>query len=938
MRIKKDNKIEVGRRMIKRVIKKVYLKIIKSKFGRKLRENLMPHLVAYIENEDIIIENKNSKYSQWTFVWGKANNKVESENGQVRLGLNNSTLKLVRNNDFKALVNGYSKTASFEGEELGNIEVKDAVLKISGKTYNKADNEYVLIEFSTLEDALEINTKIYALDNKSNNIKFVLVDKEYNVIFDKDLTGKINLDNYAELFEDYGELQVVCIGNGIYYPVSTTSITNNKMSVREEFSKIYISSNNNNYKFEPSKLKVKIQNIKPAYKYIERISYEASDNKFIINFNKDAKKCDKFVLYIKALKTNDREKVAEYKIGQQIIIDNVNEFLNREINLIDRYIFEFEIYGKNSKKLETNWLKLVQPKTRNVEDYVLSEAYGNVLTFFDRQILLISNKDNQYIYGEKYDFDLGTNTFTSDCNVEEKNGNIVLNFKVCSLLSKIQRIHIYLTDNYSKKSIQIDSIAIDNPERIVEGSVIIDMDKLLPYLYYNARLNFRLGVEYVGGFKETGFLVKKFADYSTKERYLYIKELDQGLVMAFYLGENQYNLNIYYTSKDECEKGIRFQTGREKYFETLKTEEVDENLIFFEANLGKNYTGNPKYLYEYMISNPKYKGYKYVWAYPDTNSKNIPGNVTLVERGTSEYFYYLAKAKYWINNIIFPVKKKREETVYLQTWHGTPLKKLGFDIECDGPEKQAFGNLYKESQNWDYFLADNDYGAEKLVNAFRFKKTLIKEGYPINDIFYNDKIKNQAIERLHRDYPAIEGKKVIVYAPTWRDLQGDYVRGYDFELPFNVEQLYEKFGDEYVVLVKLHHLIADSLEIDDKYKNFLLNVSGEEDVMQLLCIADILITDYSSVFYDFASAKKPILFYAYDLDEYINETRGLYVGMDTLPGPILQDNESLVNAIENIEQYDYEHDSKLRDFCDEMAKYCDGHSCEKVLNIVLKED
>ena len=86
------------------------------------------------------------------------------------------------------------------------------------------------------------------------------------------------------------------------------------------------------------------------------------------------------------------------------------------------------------------------------------------------------------------------------------------------------------------------------------------------------------------------------------------------------------------------------------------------------------------------------------------------------------------------------------------------------------------------------------------------------------------------------------------------------------------------------VLVKLHHLIADSLEIDDKYKNFLLNVSGEEDIMQLLCIADILITDYSSVFYDFASAKKPILFYAYDLDEYINETRGLYVGMDTLPG------------------------------------------------------
>ena len=198
--------------------------------------------------------------------------------------------------------------------------------------------------------------------------------------------------------------------------------------------------------------------------------------------------------------------------------------------------------------------------------------------------------------------------------------------------------------------------------------------------------------------------------------------------MSFYLGMNQYNLNAWFTSRDEYEKGIKFQTGREKYFDTLKNEKADDKLIFFEANLGKNYTGNPKYLYEYMIRNPKYSDYKFVWAYPDTNSSKIPGNPILVERGTSEYFYYLAKAKYWVNNILFPVKKKREETVYLQTWHGTPLKKLGFDIECEGPEKQAFGNLYQESQNWDYFLADNDYGAEKLVHAFRFKKRANQRG------------------------------------------------------------------------------------------------------------------------------------------------------------------------------------------------------------------
>ena len=408
------------------------------------------------------------------------------------------------------------------------------------------------------------------------------------------------------------------------------------------------------------------------------------------------------------------------------------------------------------------------------------------------------------------------------------------------------------------------------------------------------------------------------------------------LVLAFYIGENIYNLNLWHTSEDEYEKGVRFQTGRAKYFDTLKNEDIDENLIFFEANLGKNYTGNPKYLYEYMISHDEYKDFKYVWSYPSDNKNEIPGNPIKVERGTEDYFYYLAKAKYWVNNILFPVKEKRPDTVYLQTWHGTPLKKLGFDIECEGPEKQAFGNLHKESLNWDYFLTDNDYGEEKLVGAFRFKKNVIKKGYPINDIYYVDELKNRAVEKLHKEFPVTEQKKVILYAPTWRDLQGDYVRGYEFELPFDVGELYDKFGDEYVILIKLHHLIADSLEIDDKYKEFLLNVSDKEDIMELLCVTDVLITDYSSVFYDFASAKKPMLFYMYDLDEYINETRGLYVGVETLPGPILKNNEELIDALANIDNYNYENSKKLKAFCEDMAKYCHGTSCKDVLDIVIK--
>lgn len=926
--------------MLKKVLRKIYLKLIKSKFGRRVRNSMKPEIKAYIQNDNIIMESVQESGNVWTFVNEKNKEKSQSKNGKVFLSLNNSSINLIRNKEFQVLVDGYAGTATFEGEEF-SFDIDGSFVKLNQKEYCEANAKYALVHFDVENNALGVDVNMYHtadLDN-SEEQKLLLVNNQYEIISEAKITNhKAVFDDVDTVFEENGELQIILIEGEQFVPVVTQCITDKNLTIRESLSRLYLAKPDDSYIFNPDKLKVKIQDLKPKYKYIDKISFEASDNKIIINLNGNYKKCKKFILYVKNLKTNEREEAVSIPTDLQVVIENVDRLLDREINLIDRYVLEFEIYGANGKKLETNWIKLIQPKTRAAKDYILKEAHGNVLTFFDRQLLMICNKDNHYLYNEKYDFDLATNTFTSDCEVTEKDGKVVLDIKVYSLLSKIKKYVIYLTDNYAKNSFALYEKTLDKTSRVVTDSIVIDMEQLHEQMYYNARLNFRLGIEYVGGFKETGFLVKKYAEYSTKERYLYTCELPEDMVTSFYLGVNQYNLNVWHTSRDEYEKGIRFQTGREKYFDTLKNEEADEKLIFFEANLGKNYTGNPKYLYEYMLSEPKYADYKFVWAYPDVNSKKIPGNPILVERGTADYFYYLAKAKYWVNNILFPVKQKREGTIYLQTWHGTPLKKLGFDIECEGPEKQSFGNLYQESQNWDYFLADNDYGAEKLVNAFRFKKTLIKEGYPINDIFYKESLKNKAKERLLSQYPAIKGKKVIVYAPTWRDLQGDYVRGYDFSLPFDVESLYEKFSDEYVLLVKLHHLIADSLEIDDKYKNFLLNVSGEEDVMELLCIADILITDYSSVFYDYASAKKPMLFYAYDLEEYINETRGLYVGMDTLPGPILQDNDSLVKAIENIEQYDYEHSSKLREFCDDMTKYCDGHSCEKVLNIVLKED
>ena len=924
---------------MKRVIKKVLRplhKIVKNGcIGKKLKKSLTPNLTFNAVNNKLVCRaEKMSKCKYNIVVNGK---KYKLKKNGAKMPLNNATVRAIRNGNFTATAWKWHMLMKYDGEDC-LVDINDKrIIKIDGKKYELSNNKYLNLSFERASQNLRINIKVNSTSSNNSEMRLVLADRKYKIV--KDIEVKNNqaiIEEIDELVSENNLLRVIFIEDKKVLKAVAEPFEDDDVEVSFFFDFVNIKKKKWDYEYAVNSLDNPIPALKKPYKRLKDVKFDASNNTLILRFKKKYKNC-KVKGYLRSLKTNERELIEEFDLKKKLIIDNLDEVLDREINYIDRYILEYEVINANGKIVDNNWLKIKQKKTRDVEDYKLMTAHGNRLGFLDNQHLVIENEENHFTYAEEFNFNLENSTFSTDVDVKYSAGRIILDLSIYSLLSKIRSFNIYLEDKYMNNRFSIYEKRLDTPEKIIKTEIPLDLELIESNLYYNARLNFKIGIEYVDDYRETGFLTKELGTYSVEDRYLCTKDMGDDLVMAFYIGGNIYNLNVWHTSKDEYEKGVKFQAGREKYFETLKNEDVDENIIFFEANLGKNYTGNPKYLYEYMIRDDKYKDFKFVWSYPNDKDAKIPGDPITVERGTEDYYYYLAKAKYWVNNILFPVKEKRHNTVYLQTWHGTPLKKLGFDIECEGPEKQAFGNLYKESQNWDYFLTDNDYGEEKLVNAFRFKKKVIKKGYPINDIYYVDELKNRAIEKLHKEYPVTAEKKVILYAPTWRDLQGDYVRGYDFELPFDVGELYDKFGDEYVILVKLHHLIADSLEIDDKYKDFLLNVSDKEDIMELLCVTDVLITDYSSVFYDFASAKKPMLFYMYDLDEYINETRGLYVGVETLPGPILKNNEELIDALENIDKYNYENSKKLKDFCEDMAKYCHGTSCKDVLDIVIKE-
>lgn len=431
--------------------------------------------------------------------------------------------------------------------------------------------------------------------------------------------------------------------------------------------------------------------------------------------------------------------------------------------------------------------------------------------------------------------------------------------------------------------------------------------------------------------------LQSFKQFENEEdRYLLNLEQGEEQVLAFYATEGSNSLALWYTDLSQFKRTYNIAKGKTVYNETCINEKLDSKMVFFESFLGKNYSGNPKYVYEQMLKEEKFKDFTFVWSYTGDYPEDIPGNPILVQRETTEFFYYLARSKYWVSNIILPVHKKREGVVYLQTWHGTPLKKLGFDIDIEGPETLARENFYIESRNWDYLISANHYSTEIFQRAFKYEKEMLEVGYPLNDIFYHAQLEKK-VKELKTKLNIPFDKKVILYAPTWRDNEMGNSWEHLFELKFDLESYYEQLKDDYVLVLRMHHLISDALEINPKYKDFVYDFSKYNDIQELYVISDLLITDYSSVFFDYANSKRPILFYAYDYEVYKENIRGFYLDMEKdLPGPVLQDGNELLHSIQTIDEVSNSYKEKYDAFYKRFCSLEDGKAAKRVVDQVFK--
>lgn len=365
------------------------------------------------------------------------------------------------------------------------------------------------------------------------------------------------------------------------------------------------------------------------------------------------------------------------------------------------------------------------------------------------------------------------------------------------------------------------------------------------------------------------------------------------------------------------------------------------NTFIFESQSGGKYDDNPKAIYDYLKKqNDTY--YQLFWSLRYRDRKIIEDeNIKVLYRFSIRWLYYMARAEFWVINARIPTWiPKRKETTYIQTWHGTPLKKLALDMDTIGMPganlENYKKNFLKETMKWDYLIAPNQYSKEIFKSCFDFKKQFIDSGYPRNDILYQ-KNNSEDIKKLKKKLNLPLGKKIILYAPTWRD---DYYisKGhYRFKIPFDIEKVREVMGKDAVFIFRAHYLVAESLNKVGN-QNDIYNFSIKEDISDLYLVSDLLITDYSSVFFDYANLKKPMLFYAYDYEHYRDNLRGFYFDIEKdSPGPFVTVENDFYNYLK-----EFIHTGKFLNYEAKLSffntKYCSwekGNASEQVIKQVL---
>jgi CDP-glycerol glycerophosphotransferase (TagB/SpsB family) len=306
----------------------------------------------------------------------------------------------------------------------------------------------------------------------------------------------------------------------------------------------------------------------------------------------------------------------------------------------------------------------------------------------------------------------------------------------------------------------------------------------------------------------------------------------------------------------------------------------------------------------------------------------MPPDVEYAVIGSRTYWKVLARAKYLVNNANFAdAVVKRPGSVHLQTQHGTPLKTMGAD-QATYPVVAAatgsFARLLARVDRWDYNLTSNRHSTEMWERAFPAAHETLEYGYPRNDVYCT--ASGEDVARVRKELGVPDGKKALLYAPTHRDYATGFASGLD------LAEFCEAIGDEYVVLLRAHYFYDRGAS---RGGGRIIDVTGHRSSEDVCLAADALITDYSSIMFDYANLDRPIVVYADDWDVY-RETRGVYFDlMECPPGRVARTPGELAALFRDGGWADESATALRAAFRERFCQFDDGRAAERVVRRVL---
>lgn len=358
--------------------------------------------------------------------------------------------------------------------------------------------------------------------------------------------------------------------------------------------------------------------------------------------------------------------------------------------------------------------------------------------------------------------------------------------------------------------------------------------------------------------------------------------------------------------------------------------------VLFESYGAKQFGDNPRAIFEELRRRDT--GLELLWSVEDAQTE-LPDGVRPVRRGSRAWYEAQARSRFLVTCVYRSLQRPWDLSPgqqVLQTWHGAPLKRIGFDSRWIGERasRDYYDRLRAEISGWTHLVSPSTAATPILRSAFRYRGQLLETGYPRNDIFFrSDREELAKVVRSRLGLP--DGKKVVLYAPTFRDRNLYRRNRFRLEVALDIEAAEARLGEEHVLLVRRHAKVVDSPVLRSGNR-FSYDVSMYPDVNELLLVTDVLVTDYSSMMFDFANTGRPMVFFTYDLESY-RDVRAFYFDLaETVPGPMVATADAALEAIAAAEDHRAAGDERYRRFRATFCSLEDGSASRRVVDAVFR--